>query len=146
MILVTIYHCYIRYNMKTQNCKAVWARMSILVYPLHWGSIQGEEVWPPICYAVLFFLPVPIKHLMKKPMGVGLVPTPRFLYQIPSSTSESMRTCFTEGGSVWHARNLSDPRPFTARKYSIYTLYISTLDSTAWSTQVSEYPREYLST
>ena len=47
---------------------------------------------------------------------------------------------------MWHARNLSDPRPFTARKYSIYTLYISTLDSTAWSTQVSEYPREYLST
>ena len=32
-------------------------------------------------------------------------------------------------------KELGDPRPFTARKY----LYISTLDSTAWSTQVSEY-------
>ena len=30
--------------------------------------------------------------------------------------------------------NLGDPRPFTARN-------ISTLDSTAWSTQVSEYPQ-----
>ena len=36
--------------------------------------------------------------------------------------------------------NLGDPRPFTARN-------ISTLDSTTWSTQVSEYPQgvlEYL--
>ena len=33
--------------------------------------------------------------------------------------------------------NLGDPRPFTARN-------ISTLDSTTWSTQVSEYPQGVL--
>ena len=40
---------------KWRNCKAVWAIMSILVYPLHWGSIQGEEVWTPhlLCCTVL---------------------------------------------------------------------------------------------
>ena len=57
---------------------------------------------PPFAIAILFFLPVLIKHLMKKLMGVGLVPHPVSisLCLIPSSTSESMRTCFTEGGSV----------------------------------------------
>ena len=103
VILVTIYHCCIMYNMrKMQNCKAVWARMSILVYPCIGEASKERRCEPPICYAVLFFLPVSIKHLMKKPMGVGLVPTPVYisLCQIPSSTPESMRTCFTEGGSV----------------------------------------------
>ena len=40
-------------------------------------------------------------------------------------------------------KEFDDPRPFTARKYSIYKYF---RQYQAWSTQVSEYPREYLST
>ena len=69
-------------------------------------------------------------------------PVPVFLSCIPAITSESMGTCFTEGGVCDMQGNLGDPRPFTARKY--FTLIISTLDSTAWSTQVSEYPQGVL--
>ena len=82
---------------KLQGCMG---QMSILVYPLHWGKHPRRRCEPPIYYAMLFFLPVSVKHPMKKPVGVGLntPPLPIFLCQIPSSTSESMRTCFTEGG------------------------------------------------
>ena len=125
VILVKIYHCYIMYNIKKYRIARLYGPECPYWFTPCIGEASKERrCEPPICYAVLFFLPVSIKHLMKKPMGVGLVPTPPvFLYQIPSSTSENMRTCFTEGGSVLHARNLSDPRPFTTRKYSIYKYF-----------------------
>ena len=64
---------------KMKNCKAVWAIDVHTGLPLALGKHPRKGgVNPPICYAVdvLFFLPVSIKHLMKKLMGVGLVPAP----------------------------------------------------------------------
>ena len=40
---------------------------------------------PPFAIAILFFLPVLIKHLMKKLMGVGLVPTPSLYFPMSNS-------------------------------------------------------------
>ena len=57
---------------------------------------------PP--FAVLYVLLGLTKHPIKKPFPV-------FLFQIPSSTSESMRTCFTEGGVCDMQGNLVDPGP-----------------------------------
>ena len=45
-------------------------------------------------------------------------PVPVFLSHIPPMTSESMGTCFSEGGVCDMQGNLGDPRPFTAGKYS----------------------------
>ena len=48
---------------------------------------------------------------------------------------------------LWHARNLSDPRPFTARKYSIYKYFrqYRVEYSSIWVPQgVLEYLGEYL--
>ena len=53
--------------------------------PLALGKHPRKRCEPHICYAVLFFLPVSIKHLMKKPMGVGLVPTPCLYFPMSNS-------------------------------------------------------------
>ena len=45
-------------------------------------------------------------------------PVPVFLSCIPAMTSESMGTCFSEGGVCDMQGNLGYPRPFTAKKYS----------------------------
>ena len=74
-------------------------------------------------------------------------PVPVFLSQNSSSTSESMGTCFTEGGVCDMHGNLGDPRPFTTREYSIYE-YFSQYHveySSIWVPQgVLEYIDEYL--
>ena len=102
---------------------------------------------PPICYAVLFFLPVSIKHLMK--MGVGLVPTPCLYFPMSNSFFylRKHEDMLYWGGSVWHTRNLSDPRPFTARKYFRYKYFrqYHMEYSSIWVPQgVLEYLGEYL--
>ena len=57
---------------------------------------------PP--FAVLYILPVSTKHPIKK--FCPCLPVPN-----SSSTSESMRTCFTEGGVCDKQGNLGDPGP-----------------------------------
>ena len=57
---------------------------------------------PP--FAVLYILPVSTQHPYKKPCPCLPVPN-------PSSASESMGTCFTEGEVCDTQGNLGDPRP-----------------------------------
>ena len=85
VILVTIYHCCIMYNMKNAELQGCMGQNVHTGLPLALGRHPGERCEPPISYAVLFFLPVSIKHLMKKLMGVGLVPTPCLYFPMSNS-------------------------------------------------------------
>ena len=124
-------------NKNNEELQGCMGQMSILVYPLHWGKHpKGRGCEPPICCVMLYILPVLTQHLYMKPCSCLPVPN-------SSTTSlpltESMGTCFTEGGmcdkqGIWVIQGLL---PLGS------TLDMSTLVSTTWSTQVSEYPREY---
>ena len=129
--MVILYHCLIA-DIKIKNCKAVWARCPYWFTPCIGEAPKKSRCESPICYAVLYILPVLTQHQYKKPYSCLPVP-----YSF--SASSSMGTCFTEGGVSDMQGNLGDPRPFTAKNTSY-------LGSTVWSTQVSEYPREYLCT
>ena len=101
---------------------------------------RGEGVNPP--FAVLC-----CTSCLCHPNTYMWSPVPVFLSQIPSTTSESMGTCFTEGGVCDMQGNLGDPRPFTTRKYFRYKYFRQYCMeySSIWVPQgVLEYLGEYL--
>ena len=75
---------------------------------------RGVGLNPP--FAVLYVLPVSTQHPYRKPCPCLSVPN-------SFSTSESMGTCFTEGGSVWHAREFGWSKAFYHLVYKYFRQY-----------------------
>ena len=123
-------------NNNNEELQGCMGQMSILVYPLHWGKHpRGEGVNPP--FAVLC-----CTSCLCQPNTHTRSPVPVFLSQIPLLPLKAWGHALQRGECVTHKGIwvIQGLLPLGS------TLDMSTLDSTAWSTQVSEYSREYLST
>ena len=127
---------------KNEELQGSVGHVSTLVYPLHWGSTQVEEVWTP---HLLYILPVSTNHPIMKLMGVGLSSTP--CLPIPNSFFYLLKyeDMLYWGGSVWHAREFGWSRASTASnlstrwvKFLIYSsIWVPTMST--WVHRVLKY-------